>query len=250
MRLAERDAGLAELMDDPACDPERLRRTLRRFGIVNRAVSLWGAVYRARLRPVLRGLERPARILDIGCGGGDVLHRLVRLAHRDGLEVEALGVDPDPRAIEVAQRRRPVPGLSFERAGSGALRERGERFDVVISNHLLHHLDERAFDELIGDSEALATGLCVHSDIARGRTAYLAFAVAITPFAPGTFLRIDGLRSIRRSYTPPELAARLPADWRVERLGPFRLLALRPGPADDPRFSPRPSRSDSGGSSP
>jgi len=257
VRLSERDGRLAELMDDPACDPERLRRTLRRFGIVNRAVSRWGAVYRARLRPALRGLERPARILDIGCGGGDVLHRLVRLAHRDGIEVEALGVDPDPRAIEVAQRRSPVRGLSFSRAGSRTLRERGERFDVVISNHLLHHLDERALDELIGDSEALATGLCVHSDISRGRAAYLAFAVAVTPFAPGTFLRVDGLRSIRRSYTPPELEARLPAGWRVERVGPFRLLALH-GSADGPRLSPRlsprpsprPNRSGAHGSSP
>lgn len=250
MRLSERDPRLAELMDDPACDPERLRRTLRRFGIVNRAVSGWGAVYRSRLQPVLHDLDRPARVLDIGCGGGDVLHRLVRLARRDGFEIEALGIDPDPRAVEVSRRRLPVPGLSFRRAGSRALVEQGSRFDIVISNHLLHHLDDRAFGELMDDSEALAARLCVHSDIARGSAAYYAFAAAITPFAPGTFLRVDGLRSIRRSYTPSELAARLPSEWQVERLGPFRLLAIHRAAAEGRRLSPRPTRPGACGSSP
>ena len=44
--LSRRDAGLRELMDDPACDPVRLRRTLERFGTVNRLVSGWAATYR------------------------------------------------------------------------------------------------------------------------------------------------------------------------------------------------------------
>ncbi|MBO1900922.1 methyltransferase domain-containing protein [Leucobacter weissii] len=226
MRLSERETRLRELMDDPACDPVRLRRTLERFALVNRAVSCWGAVYRARLRPLLRRLDRPARLLDIGCGGGDVVRRLVRLARSDGFGVEALGIDPDPRALEVARAAKTMPGVSYEQARSRALVERGERFDLVISNHLLHHLDDGSLEQLIADSEALATGLCLHSDIARSDGAYALFSVAVPPIAPGSFLLVDGLRSIRRSYAPAELRARLPPDWRVERPGRFRLLAV------------------------
>ena len=36
MSLAERDVVLRELMDDPDCDPEQLRATLRRFDTINR----------------------------------------------------------------------------------------------------------------------------------------------------------------------------------------------------------------------
>ncbi|MGJ0203785.1 methyltransferase domain-containing protein [Leucobacter sp. gxy201] len=233
MNLAERDARLAELMDDPACDPERLRRTLRRFGVVNRAVSSWGSVYRSHLRPVLAALDGPARMLDIGSGGGDVLRRISRLALRDGFRIEALGIDPDPRALGAARAGRPVAGLSFRETRSRTLVEHGARFDIVISNHLLHHLDDDAFRELLSDSAVLATRLVVHSDIARSRTAYLAFAAAVTPIAPGSFLRVDGLRSIRRSYTLPELEQRLPAEWRAESPGPFRLLAVHRGASEE-----------------
>lgn len=227
MTLAYRDEQLLELMDDPACDPERLRRTLERFAPVNRLVSAWGAVYRVRLRPLLAGLHRPARVLDIGCGAGDVLRRLARLAHRDGFAIEGLGIDPDPRSLSVARSATPAPGVAFRQAMSGDLVDDGERFDVVISNHLLHHLDDAAFATIVADSETLATRLCLHSDIARSRAAYLAFAAGVTPISPGSLLRVDGLRSIRRSYTAPELAARLPDSWRVERPGAFRLLAVR-----------------------
>lgn len=226
MTLSERDARLEELMDDPTCDPQRLQRTLRRFRLVNRLVSAWDATYRAHLRPVLNEAGRPARLLDVGCGGGDVVRRLVLLARRDGFEVDALGIDPDPRAIEVALSREPVPGVSFQNASSGALVREHARFDIVISNHLLHHLNDQ-FDAVISDSEALSEKLCVHSDIARSRFAYAAYAVAAAPVTLGTFAYVDGLRSIRRSYTVTELEARLPRGWRVNRAGAFRLLAVR-----------------------
>ena len=103
---------VAELMDDPDCDPERLEATLRRFGAVNRLFSGWGGTYRSRLRPHLASLGRPARVLDLGSGGGDLVLRLAGLATRDGFDVEWIGADPDPRAVAVA-RERSTPRTTF-----------------------------------------------------------------------------------------------------------------------------------------
>src|SRR5690606_34964478 len=99
----------------------RLRATLRRFGTVNRLVSGWGTVYARHLRPALQALDRPARVLDLGSGGGDLVVRLARLARGDGLEVEWTGVDPDPRAHEVAAARGNLAGITFRCSDSGAL---------------------------------------------------------------------------------------------------------------------------------
>ena len=228
--LAQRDTRLTEIMDDPNCDADRLRRTFQGFDAMNRAVAAWGRVYRTRLRPVLAAAaetyNRPARLLDVGCGGGDVLRRIARLAARDGFAVTGVGIDPDPRAIAVATAAARLPGITYRQCFSSELVSEGNQFDIVLSNHLLHHLSDSEFDVLIADSEALTSRVAVHSDIARGRLAYGAFAVGAVPVSPGTLLRVDGLRSIRRSYTPSELAERLPAAWNAESVNPFRLLAV------------------------
>ncbi|MFK4837288.1 methyltransferase domain-containing protein [Microbacterium sp. ZW T2_14] len=232
MTLAVRDEGLAELMDDPACDPDRLRATLRRFGTVNRLVSGWGTVYRHTLAPRLAALGRPARVLDVGCGGGDVVLRLAAEARRDGLEVQWTGIDPDPRSYEVAVERAAVDGVTFRCADAATLVGEGRTFDAVLSNHVLHHLDAD-LPEFAAQSLALSHGLVLHSDIARSRLAYALYAIGITPLAPGTFLRTDGLRSIRRSYTASELSAVLddamPGAWTVQTPALFRVLAVGRG---------------------
>nr|WP_260856350.1 methyltransferase domain-containing protein [Microbacterium sp. BH-3-3-3] len=228
--MSQRDVALTELMDDPDCDPRALAATYRRFDLVNRLVSAWGHVYRTRVRPELRALGRPARILDLGCGGGDVLVRLADLAARDGFALECVGADPDPRAIAAA-RERARPGVRFVAKDSRELIAAGERFDLVVSNHVLHHLDAAALASFTSDSLALSTGTVLHADIARGRLAYALYAVGIAPLSAGTFLRVDGLRSIRRSYRAPELAAALGSPWRVETPAPFRVLAVARGEA-------------------
>ncbi|KAF2412587.1 methyltransferase [Microbacterium sp. B35-04] len=232
MSFAVRDERLVELMDDPECDPDRLRATLRRFGTINRLVSGWGAVYRRTLAPHLATLGRPARVLDIGSGGGDLVVRLAAAGRRDGLDVQWTGIDPDPRSHEVALERGSVEGVTFRCAEAATLVAEGHTFDAVLSNHVLHHLgaDLPAF---VAESLELSRGLVLHSDIERSRLAYGLYAIGITPFAPGTFLRTDGLRSIRRSYTATELAAVLdeamPGTWTVQTPAPFRVLATGHG---------------------
>lgn len=225
--LAVRAEHLRELMDDPACDPTRLQATYRRFGTVNRLVSGWGTVYRTHLRPYLRCLGRPARVLDLGSGGGDVLVRLARLAERDGLGVRWLGADPDPRATAASRALTAPASVAFAQTDAQTLVADGERFDAVISNHVLHHLRDAQLKEFVSASSTLSAGPVLHSDIARSRPAYALYAVGITPLEHGTFLRTDGLRSIRRSFRPGELARLLDDDWRVDSPVPFRLLARR-----------------------
>ena len=223
--LRSRDRDLRELMDEPDCDPRTLDRTFRRFAVVNALVSGWRAVWRTHVVPALPANGR-GRILDLGCGGGDLARSLVRWAASDGFDLEVVGADPDPRAIEAAERSTPR-GVTFLRRSSDELVAAGERFDVVVSNHVLHHLGDDERDGFLADSEQLAVSRSLHSDIRRSAAAYRAYAVGSAFVSAGTFVRVDGLRSIRRSYTLPELRDVLPSGWRAEAARPHRVLAIR-----------------------
>lgn len=235
--LSCRSTGEPELMDDPDCDPVALDNTYRWFGIVNPLVAAWRPVYRWHIRPVLRGAAAEGRVgtmLDVGCGGGDVARALARWAARDGLGVAVTAIDPDPRAHAWASTHDDAAGVGYRAASSTELVAAGERFDVVVSNHVLHHLSAAELTGLLSDSEALARTLAVHNDLRRSRAAWTLYWVATLPLARArTFLRFDGLLSIRRSYRPGELADILPPGWRVLRQRPFRLLALHPVTGDD-----------------
>ncbi|WP_430647121.1 methyltransferase [Agromyces sp. GXS1127] len=225
--LDRRDVDVRELMDDPAADPEALARTFRRFGLVNRIVSRPAAVYEEWVRPRLATTHR-ARLLDVGAGGGDLPFRILQLARRDGLRLEVVAIDPDERAVRAADRFA-TAGLEFRVATTADLVAEGEVFDVVWSNHVLHHLAAAELGALLADTERLVApgGIGVHGDIERTRGAYLAFWAATLPFAwnvfAGSFIRPDGLTSIRRSHTAPELARAVPRGWRVKRGFPSRL---------------------------
>jgi 2-polyprenyl-3-methyl-5-hydroxy-6-metoxy-1,4-benzoquinol methylase len=222
--LARRDGDVRELMDDPGADLAALRRTYGQFRLVNRLVARWQRVYRHDIRPRLAA-DRETTLLDVGCGGGDIARALAGWAERDGLRLRVTGVDPDPRAYAYAvERADGSPAVEFRCCTSTDLVAEGRRFDVVISNHLLHHLSERELATLLADSEVLARRLALHNDLVRSRIAYAVYHLVSRLAGSQSFLRVDGLRSIQRSYRPVELAAALPDGWRVQPVFPFRLL--------------------------
>ena len=224
--LAGRDREVRELMDDPAADLAALRRTYGQFRVVNRLVSGWRRHYRRDIRPLLHA-ERETTLLDLGCGGGDVARALAGWAARDGLRLRVTGVDPDPRAYAYALESGSRPDVEFRCCSSTDLVAEHGRFDVVVSNHLLHHLEESELHRMLDDSLALAGRLVLHNDLTRSQVAYAAYGVVSRLAGSRSFLRTDGLRSIRRSYRPAELAAAVPPGWRVQRSFPFRLLLRR-----------------------
>lgn len=233
--LRTRDPDAQEAMDDPACDPAMLARTYARFDLVNAIVSGRGALYRRWIRPRLWA-GGTVRLLDVGTGGADLPRRLLRWAAREPGRLEVVAIDPEPRAIAYARGLPPTPGLELRQTVTRTLAEAGERFDVVVSSHVLHHLTGRELGEVLADSEALLApgGVAVHGDIARSSLGYLAFAAGTLPFE-GTllrdsFIRADGLVSIRRSHTPAELAAAVPEGWSVLPGFPSRLELIRVAP--------------------
>ncbi|HVO28072.1 MAG TPA: class I SAM-dependent methyltransferase [Candidatus Margulisiibacteriota bacterium] len=76
-----------------------------------------------------------ARILDLGCGTGQLAARLARRVPHGTV----LGVDPADEMIRVARRQQRRRNLSFEVGSSDALPAEARTFDVVVSTISFHH---------------------------------------------------------------------------------------------------------------
>lgn len=225
--MPQRAVHLRERMDDPDCDPDKLLRTYRQFIWVNRLFSGWRRIFANYFAPLMPDRSREYTLLDIGFGGGDIPLLLHRIAVRHGHRLKITALDADDRAFGYVEQRTWPETISFARASTSELRRADASFDFVISNHLMHHLDDDSLRALLDDADALADQMVLFNDIRRHPLAYAGFALSMRPFFWNSYLVEDGLTSIRRSYTADELRAVVPPEWRVQTFFPFRLFLIR-----------------------
>lgn len=223
--LKKRNEQLTELMDQPDCDRELLFNTYRQFATINRLISGWQRVYKKEIRPVFKDKSKKYSILDIGCGGGDIIQLIDRLTKKDGFQVSLVGIDPDARSIQFLSNQKWPKNISFLQATSSELAEKDHSFDIVISNHLVHHLSNSELADICRDAEKLANKRVVFNDIERSDIGYISFKVFASLIFYNSFIVPDGLTSIKRSFRKPELQNVLPDGWNVHRQFPFRLMA-------------------------
>lgn len=222
--LSERAEDARELMDGPDADRAMLFRTYRHFERLNRLFAGWRRCYGRWIRPRLRAGARNT-LLDVGFGGGDIPRALLAWARRDGFDLAVTAIERDPRATAFVAALPTEDGPAFRQATMRDLAAEGRRFDFVITNNVLHHLATRDVEAFRDQAEALTVRLALFNDIARGRLAYLAYALAAPVVVRGSFAAADGALSIRRSFTRRELSAVLGPRWRVRNGRWFRLQA-------------------------
>lgn len=211
-------------MDSPNCDSALLINTYRQFRLVNTLLSRANAVYRRWIRPAMVDRNMHYSLLDIGFGGGDIAMNMARWAQSDGYRLEVTGIEIDRRAYEYVKTLEWPENATFRYQDAAGLVERGETFDFVISNHMLHHLDADVLPVMLDQAQRLARRRALFVDIHRSDLAYALFSMLTLMGFRHSCIRSDGLASIRRSYTRPELAAIAPPEWEVKTLTPFRLV--------------------------
>ena len=224
--LKNRNPNLVEWMDRQDCDIELLFNTYRQFKTINRLLSGWDKIYRINIKPHLMYTAKPVSILDIGCGAGDILRYLRDLANKDGFKLNLTGIDPDIRAIEFIKQQSISDEIQFYPYRSEELIKEGRRFDIVITNHLLHHLNRKEMSAITKDAALLARKLVIFSDIERSDIGYAAFATVAPLLFRKSYIVKDGLISIKKSFTKEELQDTFAYPWIIKKQFPFRLLAI------------------------
>ena len=200
-----------ELMDAEDLDPARHVQALRALARVNRvslvAARVWREVLhisRGRRDP---GGDQPLRLLDVACGGGDVMVDVARRARSASVPLVVHGCDLSPVALEHARREAERRGMAAEFFARDVLAEGlPGGYDLVCSSLFHHHLShEDAVDLLRGMAEAGHRVLV--QDLLRGPVGYLLAWSGLRLLSRSEVAHVDGLRSVRAAFTLPEVRA-------------------------------------------
>ena len=111
------------------------------------------------MRPLL---DKDGFNTHFGCGlrrwRFDLARQLAQWPAKDGLKVDVTGIDPDPRVIRYVQSRPNPDGVRFLELHSADLARRNSMFEIILSNHVLHHIEDehiglRDTERAIGDPQ-------------------------------------------------------------------------------------------------
>ena len=149
--------------------------------------------------------QRTIRVLDIGCGGGDVTLALARRARLAGRKFQFAGCDVSPVALDWARRRATHAGEAVEFFPLNVLESPlPADYDVIICSLFLHHLDESQAERLLRRMGDAANRLVLVNDLVRGRWGYLMAVVASRLLTTSHVVHVDGPLSVAGAFTPQE----------------------------------------------
>ncbi len=226
-----RRADLQEWMDEP-CSYTDFRDCLRDLAQVNR-LTLAHRPTLQWLRPFLARAGTPLHIVDVGCGGGDMLRTIERVAKRSGHAVRLTGIDLNPYAAEAARE--------FTQPGSAITWITGDAFtsplptpaDLIISSLFTHHLSDDGIVQFLAWMESTATRGWFINDLHREAMPYYSFKLLTKAARWHRFVQHDGPVSIRRAFRSEDWQAYLVAagialnDVTIQPVRPGRLCVSR-----------------------
>jgi len=198
-------------MDAP-CSCEDLQECLRDLALMNRLTRahrptmLWlESVLSPRSQN--RDLGHPdsgaIKLVDVGCGYGDMLRRIERWAVGRGIAMELVGIDVNANAIRAAREATPEASkVRFVLGGACVCVEA----DVVTVSGVTHHLREEQIVQLLAWMERTARVGWIITDLHRKPLSYHVFSVLARGPWWHRFIRPDGMASIRRSFVEEDWA--------------------------------------------
>lgn len=196
-------------MDDLDCSGPVLEQTLRELKIINRwlggnQVTNWG----------LKGLIEAAapqskyQVVDLGCGGGDMVAVMARWAKKNKLSIEFIGADANAHTIEFAkQRQQELEGVEWQVVNAFDPKFLDEQVDFVTCTLFTHHFTDEELIQLFLVLKKKARIGFVINDLHRHPLAYYAIKWLTASFSKSPMVQNDAPLSVLRSFTRKEWRA-------------------------------------------
>ncbi len=215
-----------EIMDDLSMDGKLLLKTLDQLATINKwlggnAITLNGIKILLKKHPV----DTPLTIVDLGCGGGDMLRKVADFGRKNGYAFKLTGIDANQHTIEYARKlSKNYPEIGYLHQDVFSKEFKKLSYDIVLATLFIHHFKGVQLVNLINMLKENASIGVVVNDLHRHPMAYYLFKLLSITIS-NRMVKQDGLTSILRGFKKEELekiSTQLRAKSRIDWKWAFR----------------------------
>lgn len=190
-----------EIMDDLDMSGDALISSLDQLAVINK----WLGGNRLTidgLKVLLKGQPKnqTIKIVDLGCGNGDMLRRVADFGRKNGYKFQLLGIDANQATVDYGvQLSTDYPEISFRKENVLEESFGQHTYDIVMCTLFLHHFkDPVALDLVQLFVKNSRIGVLIN-DLHRHKLAYYLFKL-ITVGINNKMTREDGLTSVLKAF--------------------------------------------------
>ncbi|MFM2369538.1 MAG: hypothetical protein RL619_1848 [Bacteroidota bacterium] len=196
-----------ETMDDFAMEGEILRDALDKIAQINQLLGGNKLTLRG-VQSLIRNVSKSneIRVVDVGCGNGDMLRTLADFGLKNNLKFQLIGIDANNFTIKHAQKlSEKYSNISFRCEDIFDKPFIELKYDIILCTLTLHHFKDDEIIYLLNIFNTNSNVGIVINDLQRSAVAYRLFQVLCFVFRLNDMSREDGLISILRGFKKEEL---------------------------------------------
>jgi len=197
-----------EIMDDLSLEGPLLRDTLDKLAVINKFlggnnVTLNGLKVLLKNQPK----DKLITIIDLGCGGGDILRDVAKWGRKNGYTFKLIGIDANADAMDYAQKlSTDYPELTFEQCDIFSEDFEKLDFDIALATLFFHHFKAQELIQFLEKLVKKAKLGVVVNDLHRNRLAYYLYKLITIPVTNQMIVQ-DGLTSVLRGFKHKDLTS-------------------------------------------
>jgi len=204
--FSQRSIGI-EIMDDLDCKGEVVNQTLRELEFINRTLGGNQITVTGINDLVKDESQTDLEIVDLGCGGGDMLVFLAKEFSRKNIKARFLGIDANPNIIDYAKSHvQNFSNIKFETTNILSEEFRSKTFDVAIATLFFHHFTSEQLSNIIAKLHSQCRVGIVINDLHRHPLAFYSIKLLTKLFSKSAMVKFDAPLSVLRGFTREEMA--------------------------------------------
>jgi 2-polyprenyl-3-methyl-5-hydroxy-6-metoxy-1,4-benzoquinol methylase len=203
--FSQRSDGI-EIMDDLNCKGEVVDQTLRELEFINRTLG-GNNITVSGVRSLLENkLGKPIEIIDLGCGGGDMILLLQKKFSKRKAALNFTGIDANPNIIAYARKHiKETANIRFEAVNILSDEFKSRQFDIAIATLFFHHFTSEQLSPVIKKLYEQARIGIVINDLHRHPLAYYSIRFLTQLFSKSAMVKFDAPLSVLRGFSREDM---------------------------------------------